>query len=75
MSPMTQAGALGVTGALAAAAKSVSCRGARASIPIVLRACEAIVHNSGVCLISRLLRRSRLDMARAGSPRHLVVAA
>jgi hypothetical protein len=46
----------------------------RESIAIVLRACEANVHSRGVRLISRLLRRSRLDIARAGSPRHLVVA-
>jgi hypothetical protein len=42
---MTQAGELGIAGARGAAAKSVSSRGVRESIAIVLRACEASVHS------------------------------
>lgn len=74
MSPITQAGAVGARGALATAATSASCRDMRENAAAALRACEAICHNSGVCLISRLLRRCTLDKARAGKPRHLVVA-
>jgi hypothetical protein len=74
MSPITQAFAVGAGDALAAAATSASCRDMPETTARALRTRETIFHNTGVCLISRLLRRCTLDNARAGRPRHFVVA-
>jgi hypothetical protein len=48
-------------------------RHTREMAPIVPRAYETTFHNSGVCLIIRMIRRRTLERTRAGRPRHVVV--
>jgi len=74
MSPITQAGAVGAASVFGAAVKSDSRWDARDNVPTALRAYETRFHNSGDCLIRRLLRRCTLEAARADRPRHFVVA-